>query len=112
MIDTRTGEIVDSRSVRAAPRVTPARERARQPNPAISAFDLTELRNSGLLFLANRAIHPFGVAIAANVDDDGRVGSLTAIQTRDPLGFTFPDAAEDEARGRLLVWLRRRLTPA
>jgi hypothetical protein len=99
MIDERTGETVTGGKPAGARVVT---------DSTVKNFDLTELRESGLLYLANRAIHPYGVAISANVDEHGRVTSLAAIETLDRMGFTFPEAAENEARRRLFKWLEKR----
>lgn len=72
--------------------------------------DLTEFRDSGLLYLANRALHVYGVALAANRGEDGRtVESLSVVETDDPLGLTFPEEMENDARQRLFSWLARKL---
>ena len=78
------------------------------PTPTTRPFDLTEFRTSGLLYLANRTLHPFGIAIAAHAEEDGKVSALSVVETTDPLGFVYPEQTENEARKRLLTWLARR----
>lgn len=78
-------------------------------NSSLTPFDLTEFRDSGLLYLANRTLHVYGIALSAIVQEDGTVSELTVVATDDPLGITYDEATEDEARQRLFDWLRRRL---
>lgn len=75
----------------------------------LKPFDLTEFRDSGLLYLANRTLHVFGVALSATVQEDGTVTEIGVVETSDPLGLTYAAADEDEARTRLFDWLLRRL---
>jgi hypothetical protein len=75
----------------------------------VRPFDLTEFRDSGLLYVANRALHVYGIAIAANRAEDGHVESLVVVETEDPLGLTFPEDTENEARQRLFSWIARKL---
>lgn len=73
-------------------------------------FDLDEFRDSGMLYLANRTLHVFGFALAVERDEDGHATELYVVETDDPLGLTFAEAQENEARGRLFEWLRNRLS--
>jgi len=71
-----------------------------------------EFQRSGLLYLANRTLHPFGVAIAVTVEDDGTVrDELTLVTTDDPAGFTFSEDAENESRRRLADWIKENWNP-
>lgn len=71
-----------------------------------------EFQRSGLLWIANRALHPFGVAVAVTVDEDGSVADeLTIETTDDPTGFVFTDADEDEGRRRLAAWIKENWNP-
>lgn len=68
-----------------------------------------EFQRSGLLWLANRAIHPFGVAIAVVRNEDGSIqDGLTLIETDDPNGFVFSEEQENECRVRFFDWIRGR----
>lgn len=72
-------------------------------------MDAREFQESGLLYLANRALHPFGVALAVTREEDGNVrDELDIISTDDPDGFVFAEEDEVEARGRFRAWLRER----
>ncbi len=75
----------------------------------LERFDLDEFRDSGMLYLANRTLHVFGLALAVMRDDEGKAVELYVVETGDPLGLTFAEDQEDEARTRLFAWLRSRL---
>lgn len=71
-----------------------------------------EFQRSGLLYLANRTLHPFGVALAVTIDEGGSVrDELILVATDDPSGFTFDDQTEAESRHRLAEWLREHWHP-
>lgn len=57
--------------------------------------------DSGMLWLANRALHPFGWALGVS-SAGGKVTGLTLTLTSDPEGFLVPPEAEIEARRRFL----------
>lgn len=71
-----------------------------------------EFQKSGLLWLANRAIHPFGIALAVTVDEHGAYDEGVAlISTNDPVGFVFDDEQERSGRQRLAAWIRENWKP-
>jgi hypothetical protein len=66
-----------------------------------------ELEENGLLWLANRALHPFGYALTLSADlmtpDE-----LMAVRTDDPSGFEFAPSLEQEGRQRFRAFLDSR----
>lgn len=57
--------------------------------------------DSGMLWLANRALHPFGWTLGVSALD-GKVTGLTLTSTSDPEGFLVPLEDEIESRRRFL----------
>jgi hypothetical protein len=63
---------------------------------------------NGLLWLVNRALHPYGLALmlVADVEDGEMVvrddAAFYPVSTGDPLGFMFTEEQENESRARFL----------
>lgn len=75
-------------------------------------MDAAEFQQSGLLYLANRTLHPYGIALAVTVDAFGKIqDELTLITTDDPNGFVFSEEQENECRARLAKWTRENWKP-
>lgn len=78
-------------------------------------MSLEEFHKSGLIWLANRALHPFGVALAVQVvaeegsdPEDGEVLAMWPVRSTDPLGLIFTEESENDSRGRFFRWLATR----
>lgn len=78
-------------------------------------MDIAEFRRIGLLQEINRLIlHPLGLAMAVDMDDDGTETLLGVYDNRqDPEGWYFAGLTADEvARGEALQELRDKRAPA
>lgn len=82
--------------------------------PGMRVFSPAELEESGLLWLANRALHPFGVAIAVTQIIDEETGeksyddALMAWSVDDPGGLMFSAESEETCRHKFFAWLASR----
>lgn len=87
----------------------------------IVPVSLQEFHDAGLIWLANRALHPFGYALSVQAvveaDEHGdwlgpaRVveeAGLRVVRTTDPLGLVFSEESENRSRGRFFAWLAAR----
>lgn len=91
-----------------------------EARPEIVPVSVKEFHSAGLLWLANRALHPFGYALSIQVVlEDGSApnyhdpvvveeAGIRVVRTTDPLGLVFDEASEDECRGRFFAWLAGR----
>lgn len=64
-----------------------------------------EFRENGLLWLVNRQLQPFGVAIVATYDTDG---NLKSVHPRESDTLGFDPKTEEVAHAKFLAFLRRR----
>lgn len=81
---------------------------------------MQEFSDAGLVWLANRALHPFGYALAVAVErQDGEEidydnlkviegAGLRVVKTTDPLGIVFSEQEEDRSRAKFFRWLATR----
>lgn len=60
----------------------------------------------GLIWLANRTLHPFGFAMGVTVDEEGKVTALHLHYSADPLGINFDNNLENRGREKFYKALR------
>lgn len=80
----------------------------------VEPVSVQDFHDAGLLWFANRALHPFGFALMVQAEVDGGTvvvnedQGLRACRTTDPAGFVFSVAEEDAARLRFFAWMAER----
>lgn len=87
------------------------------PAHHLEPVSVREFHDNGLVWLANRALHPFGYALSvqATVDPDVpgsyeivEEAGVRVVRTTDPLGLMFDEKTEDESREKFFAWLSAR----
>lgn len=98
--------------------------------PDGDAHLLERFVEAGMLYAANRLLHPFGWALGTALDDQGQPGAIVLVRTDDPAGIGYgpeegavrakflrgvgqasapsPDVARLEERDRMVVAFARR----
>lgn len=88
-----------------------AQDTGNYPRACVELQPLSELSDSGLLWLINRTVfHPHGLALALNQEEGGEITGWLLLAADEGEPFTFPTATDNDGYQRAQETLRAALT--